>query len=728
MARGKLWSVKGVSPQAREAAKSAAQDADQPIGVWIDQAIRMSDEDRSHEQASAPQNQGEPSAEEIVRVLEALEARVANHADHIAQQLAPVRDSIALLSDRLERLEQTPAQTPPAHAASGPADSGPARPESEGGSDLDEQASEDSREAVEPTELPAQPERYVTAPVTTPKPTPPDTAPSPRSESTLTPDEPHFAYPEPGSDDVSDGPATDETSIDEHAPAEQAADEAEAEEPSDAPGPEVREEDIHAADAALKSELTGLFDDGEHRNTPFQPRGTEHDPFLPPPPPPPRQSSRAPLIFIVLILLVAGAGIGAFAWFQIVPSDTRSSFSIGALLDRVDPAAWLDRLQGGNAPGPTATEPATPKPEATSPPPPPPAPSPTTPSGPATTEAPPPASTRPTPPAPPVETPPASTTPPAPVTPPPAPESVGAAHTPPANPELTRLIQRASEGNASAQNDLGIRYLVGRGVVQDYEEAARWLRAAAAQDMTNAQYNLGVLYDSGRGVAQDPTQALFWFHSAAENGHGRAQMAMAAAYASGRGIDRNPEMARNWLEQAAESNIGEAQLSLANILATTPETHQSLVDALFWYKVADANGIAQAAERADQVSPRLTPDERAGVNARVSHFVSKNITSASSPPKRTTKPEPDAAPASTAPAPPSPPAPPPSTPAATQAQIQEIQRLLTRLGFDPGPADGALGQRTRDAIRNYQKELGLLVDGTPSKALLDHLRRLAGAG
>ncbi|CAN0545939.1 unnamed protein product, partial [Laminaria digitata] len=65
---------------------------------------------------------------------------------------------------------------------------------------------------------------------------------------------------------------------------------------------------------------------------------------------------------------------------------------------------------------------------------------------------------------------------------------------------LDALREDASTGVATAQNELGVRYLVGRGVAQDYGEAAFWLRKAAAQDMTNAQYNLGVLYESGRGV------------------------------------------------------------------------------------------------------------------------------------------------------------------------------------------------------------------------------------
>lgn len=62
-----------------------------------------------------------------------------------------------------------------------------------------------------------------------------------------------------------------------------------------------------------------------------------------------------------------------------------------------------------------------------------------------------------------------------------------------------------------------------------------------------------------------------------------------------------------------------------------------------------------------------------------------------------------------------------------RGQDSAIQTLLNQLGFDPGPANGAIGEQTRNAIQNYQRELGLPVDGEPSTRLLAHLRQIAGA-
>ena len=46
-----------------------------------------------------------------------------------------------------------------------------------------------------------------------------------------------------------------------------------------------------------------------------------------------------------------------------------------------------------------------------------------------------------------------------------------------------------------------------------------------------------------------------------------------------------------------------------------------------------------------------------------------------------------------------------------------IQRADTRLGYDPGPANGIVGLRTRLVVRTFQAAAGLPVDGFPSEAL-----------
>ena len=53
--------------------------------------------------------------------------------------------------------------------------------------------------------------------------------------------------------------------------------------------------------------------------------------------------------------------------------------------------------------------------------------------------------------------------------------------------------------------------------------------------------------------------------------------------------------------------------------------------------------------------------------------------------------------------------------------VSQIQAGLTNLGYDPGPIDGAMGSQTEAAIRAYQRDNKLLVDGRPTYQLAQHI-------
>jgi hypothetical protein len=58
--------------------------------------------------------------------------------------------------------------------------------------------------------------------------------------------------------------------------------------------------------------------------------------------------------------------------------------------------------------------------------------------------------------------------------------------------------------------------------------------------------------------------------------------------------------------------------------------------------------------------------------------------------------------------------------------VYDTQASLSRLGYDPGPVDGVFGQRTADAISQFQVYNRLPVDGRPSPALLDLMVQQGG--
>ena len=95
---------------------------------------------------------------------------------------------------------------------------------------------------------------------------------------------------------------------------------------------------------------------------------------------------------------------------------------------------------------------------------------------------------------------------------------------------LEILRPLAAQGVAEAQYQLGFIYHMGKGVAQEYQEAAKWYRLAANQGHAVAQNNLGWLYNEGNGVTQDYQEAAKWYNLAAKQGHTAAQNNLGAMY------------------------------------------------------------------------------------------------------------------------------------------------------------------------------------------------------
>ena len=60
--------------------------------------------------------------------------------------------------------------------------------------------------------------------------------------------------------------------------------------------------------------------------------------------------------------------------------------------------------------------------------------------------------------------------------------------------KAVELFQKAADqGNADAQNNLGVMYYSGEGVPSDTAKAAEWFKKAAAQGNADAQANLDAM-------------------------------------------------------------------------------------------------------------------------------------------------------------------------------------------------------------------------------------------
>ncbi|MBU0725705.1 MAG: SEL1-like repeat protein [Alphaproteobacteria bacterium] len=243
---------------------------------------------------------------------------------------------------------------------------------------------------------------------------------------------------------------------------------------------------------------------------------------------------------------------------------------------------------------------------------------------------------------------------------------------------------RAKQGERMAQHDLAVLYAQGEGRPQDLERAAYWFREAAVQGVASAQYNLGVLYETGRGVQQDDVRALLWYHSAAEQGQARAQFHLGRFYAAGRGIPVSYDEARKWLRRAGEQNLPQALNDLARMeekgLGAPPDTDKARA----LYAQAMALGDAEAMKRlaALPAAPNGALPVATGAGTGGESII--------------------------------------LSPGAERETVRAIQHLLAAAKYDI-TVDGLVGEKTRQAIRDYEKRATMPVTGEPSLRLMNHM-------
>jgi TPR repeat protein len=96
------------------------------------------------------------------------------------------------------------------------------------------------------------------------------------------------------------------------------------------------------------------------------------------------------------------------------------------------------------------------------------------------------------------------------------------------------LTKSAQQGHAQAQNDLALMYLHGQGVVENPQEAAKWLTLAAEQNLPEAQYHLSSLYAQGKGVSKDEDIAFDLLSKSAQANYVKAQYDLGLYYIRGR--------------------------------------------------------------------------------------------------------------------------------------------------------------------------------------------------
>lgn len=274
------------------------------------------------------------------------------------------------------------------------------------------------------------------------------------------------------------------------------------------------------------------------------------------------------------------------------------------------------------------------------------------------------------------------------------------------------LRAAAASGNPAAQYEVGQRYARGGGVPQDYGQAAYWFELAGKQNLAIAQYRLATLFEKGRGAAQDMEQARSWYERAAQAGNVKAMHNLAVIYAEGKGVPQDFTKAGQWFLAAADHGLADSQYNVAVLFERGLGVTEDLSEAHKWFSIAANNGDEGAAARRDAIAEQMdattlvdaklasqtwTPkrgDPIANGNlTSLGNWSNSSLTSAGGG----------------------------SGGVQASPDVAKAQRLLRELGYQPGPADGLMGPRTRDAISDFQGTAGLDVSGTVNAQLLSTL-------
>ena len=166
--------------------------------------------------------------------------------------------------------------------------------------------------------------------------------------------------------------------------------------------------------------------------------------------------------------------------------------------------------------------------------------------------------------------------------------------------------------NGDEKFSIGMLYVRGQGVPQDYAEAAKWIQQAADKGHAEAQTTIGAMFLLAKGEPQNDAQAAEWFRKAAEQGFPAAQFALGSLLSEGRGVPKSDAEAAIWWRRAAEKGDAAAQVNLGAAYQLGNGVPVDFSESYFWYKVGSTqenNGVTpqNLAELLKTVGSKLSP-------------------------------------------------------------------------------------------------------------------------
>ncbi len=219
------------------------------------------------------------------------------------------------------------------------------------------------------------------------------------------------------------------------------------------------------------------------------------------------------------------------------------------------------------------------------------------------------------------------------------------------------------------------------------------LKAIADAGHVPAQLALARIFAEGKGgVTQNLGFARQWTARAAEGGDPAAMHNLALYYFRGEGGAQDTAAAANWFRKAAQHGVVDSQYNLGQLYQAGSGVPRDLAEAYKWFSIAALGGDAPSRAAAAELEDNLTTAQLAAAEGAAGRF--QPLSDGAAPKLASLD----------------------STPALAKAQ-----KVLGRLGYYKGPADGSMSRDMTLAVSSYQHDQGLPATGSLDPATASRL-------
>ncbi|MGI9525332.1 MAG: tetratricopeptide repeat protein [Hyphomicrobiaceae bacterium] len=171
------------------------------------------------------------------------------------------------------------------------------------------------------------------------------------------------------------------------------------------------------------------------------------------------------------------------------------------------------------------------------------------------------------------------------------------------------VLDAATNGNATAEFAVGMRYAQGLHGTENFASAAHWYRRSARKGYALAQYQLATLYERGVGVSKDIAQSKLWYERSARQGNIKSMHNLAVLTASDRNNPSAYSVAARWFSEAASYGLADSQFNLAMLYESGLGVEKDAALARKWFELAARAGDTEARRRSEALTNKIEKSE-----------------------------------------------------------------------------------------------------------------------